>query len=209
MFCVQAHLNPLPVSESLLCRYVAYLAEEGLAPKTIKLYLSAIRHLQVSMNLSDPKIGEMARLEQVVKGVKREYAKKNLDKRERLPITPELLMQMKQVWSREPKKFDNIMLWAACCVCYFGFLRSGEVTVPSEAAYDSSVHLNMSDIAVRQHLLPIYDQDQNKSLQNRPVQKRSGYLPRTHSQPVMPSGSVAGIHSNKGKRTRHAIQIQR
>ena len=148
-FCTQAGLDPLPVSENLLCRYVAYLAEQGLAPKTIKLYLSAIRHLQVSMSLPDPRIGDMPRLEQVIKGAKREYAKKNPDKRERLPITPELMMQMKLVWSRgDPKNFDNTMLWAACCTCYFGFLRSGEVTVPSEAAYDSSVHLNISDIAV-------------------------------------------------------------
>ena len=149
-FCNQAHLKPLPVSEKLLCRYVAHLAEQGLAPKTIKLYLSAVRHLQVSMSLTDPRMGDMPRLERVVKGVKREYVRKNPDKRERLPITPELLMLMKQVWSRDdPKSFDHTMLWAACA-CYFGFLRSGEVTVPSEAAYDSSVHLNMAEISMWQ-----------------------------------------------------------
>ena len=75
--------------------------------------------------------------------------KKNPDKRERLPITPKLLMQMRLVWSRgDPKNFDNTMLWAACCTCYFVFLRSGEVTVPLEAAYNSSAHLNISDTAV-------------------------------------------------------------
>ena len=133
-FCSKAQLNPLPVT---VCRYVAYLAEDSLAPKTVKLYLSAVRHLQVSMNLPDPKIGDMAQLEQVVKGAKREDAKKNPHKRERLTITPEVLLQLKRVWSRDPKNSDNIMLWAACCWCYFGFLRSGEVTVPSEAEYDS------------------------------------------------------------------------
>ena len=56
--------------------------------------------------------------------------------------------QMKQVWSQDdPKNFDS-MLWVACCACYFGFLCSGEVTVPSKAAYDSSIHLNISDVAV-------------------------------------------------------------
>ena len=136
------------MNENLWCRFTAYLAEEGLAPSTIKLYLSAVRHLQVSMGLPDPKMGDMARLEQVVKGAKREYGKKNPGKKERLPITPDILLQMKEVWNSHPKAFDNIMLWAACCLCYFGFLRSGEITVPSENTYDKSVHLNMADVAV-------------------------------------------------------------
>ena len=33
-------------------------------------------------------------------------------------------------------------------MCYYGFLRSGGVTIPSEAAYDSSVNLNMSTVAL-------------------------------------------------------------
>ena len=147
-FCSKASQDPLPVNENLLCRFTAYLAEEGLAPSTIKLYLSAVRHLQISMGLPDPKIGDMACLEQVVKGAKREYGKKNPGKKERLPITPDILLQMKEVWNSHPKAFDNIMLWAACCLCYFGFLRSGEITVPSENTYDKSVHLNMADVAV-------------------------------------------------------------
>lgn len=46
------------------------------------------------------------------------------------------------------------MLWAACCTCYFGFLRSGEVCVPSAKEYDSSAHLSIGDIAVDSHEKP-------------------------------------------------------
>jgi hypothetical protein len=53
-----------------------------LAPSTIKLYLSAVRHLQLSVGLPDPKIADMARLEQVVKGAKREYTGKEIQARE-------------------------------------------------------------------------------------------------------------------------------
>ena len=52
------------------------------------------------------------------------------------------------VWERDAKDFDKIMLWAACCTCYFGFFRSGEICVPSAKEYDPSAHLSISDIAV-------------------------------------------------------------
>jgi hypothetical protein len=55
---------------------------------------------------------------------------------------------MRAVWSREASKFDNIMFWEACFLCYFGFLRLGEATVPCEAAYNSRVHLNVNDVFV-------------------------------------------------------------
>ena len=42
------------------------------------------------------------------------------------------------------------MLWAAATLCFFGFLRSGEITVPSDAAFDPSCHLTFQDISVDQ-----------------------------------------------------------
>ena len=34
---------------------------------------------------------------------------------------------------------------------YFGFLRSGEICVPSDTEYDPSTHLSISDLAVDSH----------------------------------------------------------
>lgn len=44
-----------------------------------------------------------------------------------------------------------IILWAACCTCYFGFLRSGEICVPSASQYDPTAYLSISDVAVDSH----------------------------------------------------------
>ncbi len=40
------------------------------------------------------------------------------------------------------------MLRVAALLCFFGFCRSGEITVPSASAYDERVHLAWGDVAV-------------------------------------------------------------
>lgn len=55
---------------------------------------------------------------------------------------------------QHPTDFDNIMLWAAFLTCFFGFLHSGEITIPSAAAYDPSIHLNFSDITLNSLTTP-------------------------------------------------------
>jgi hypothetical protein len=44
--------------------------------------------------------------------------------------------------------FDYIMLWAACCVAFFGFFRMEEITSCSTLTYDASRQLTVADVAV-------------------------------------------------------------
>ena len=39
-------------------------------------------------------------------------------------------------------------VWAAMCLCFLGFLRSGEVVVPDNSNFDPSHHLSFTAITV-------------------------------------------------------------
>ena len=52
-FCQLANVTPFPVSTHILCQFVAFLGSQGLKHQTVKSYLSAVRHAQITA-LADP-----------------------------------------------------------------------------------------------------------------------------------------------------------
>ena len=146
--------EPFPLQEDTLCRFVAFLAQEGLKHRSIKSYLSGLRFAQIHHAQGNPFDKPLPRLEYVLAGVKRAEAHANTSQRSRLPITLDLLKKLQAIWLAPPTHPDNIMLWAASCTGFFGFLRAGEFTVPSAQAYDPEVHLNLGDMAVDSHVNP-------------------------------------------------------
>lgn len=155
LFCTEfGFRQAFPVTEQLLVRFVAKLYQDGLSGGTVKSYLAAVRHAQITLGLGDPHRGGMPQLEYVIKGMK----KKTGDRRgrSRLPITPEILIQLRGVWWSQDGGRDRELLWAASCMCFFGFLRMGEVVVPSDAGYDSSSHLSQGDVRVDNVSSPQY-----------------------------------------------------
>jgi len=167
-FCQRSGSQPVPVAEGSLCRFVAFLQMEGLRHSTVKAYLSAVRHLQVSQGLGDPQMSSMPRLELVVRGLKREQA--GAPSKPRLPITPAILRQIRHCW-KDSQEWDKVMVWAAMCLCFFGFLRSGEVVVPDDSTF--LTHLSTCHLLTSQWTVYLIQPFWQSILSN-PRQTRSG-----------------------------------
>ena len=102
--------NPFPVTERLLCYFVAHLAEEGLAYQTVKTYLAAVRDTHVSLGFPDLRSSDnLPRLTKIQAGIRRVQALKNQPKRVRLPITPAILERLRVHWSSDR---DGGLFWA-------------------------------------------------------------------------------------------------
>ena len=72
----------------------------------------------------------------------------------RLPITPSILYKLCKVWLEDNSSFNHIMLWVAATTTFFGFCRSGEITVECESKFDPKIHLSLADLAVDKTLAP-------------------------------------------------------
>ena len=98
-------------------------------------------------------------------------------------MTPELLTRIKLVLAKEPHDPNHVMLWAAALLCFFGFLRAGKVTVPTDTTYDEGAHLNFLDVAVDSYENPQVMKVRIKASKTDPF--RMGvdiFLGRTHKE---------------------------
>ena len=113
-FCQSFQIVPLPATEQVLILFVADLSSR-VCHVTAWSYLSAVRHLHISNGYGDPLKGAL-QLELVLRGLRH---KKPRGQGVRLPITPLILMHIRDVLMQQPHDFNNIMMicldiWAIC-----------------------------------------------------------------------------------------------
>ena len=62
--------------------------------------------------------------------------------------------QLKTLLACNPKDYHNIMVWAACCVAFFGCLHCSKFTVPDQTSYDPTNHLSYDDVSIDNKVSP-------------------------------------------------------
>ena len=86
-------------------------------------------------------------LQLILKGIQRNQATSH-PPRVRLPITLQIMRSIYDLLTNQPHSYTNILIWAACSLAFFGFLRVSEFTIPSDADYDDECHLSLADVSV-------------------------------------------------------------
>lgn len=105
---------------------------------------------------------------------------------------------MKAVWEPNGEQWDYKMLWAACCLCFFAFMRAGELTVPSDDSFDPSVHLCVSDISVDHPSRPSMIKVKIKQSKTDPFRKGVDLFVGTASDALCPVAAVLAYIAVRG-----------
>ncbi len=71
-----------------------------------------------------------------------------------LPITPLVLLILGQMLVQSASQYDQLLVWAACCLGFFALLRSGEITVPAGTPTPLDIAVDSQDnpTALKIHL---------------------------------------------------------
>ena len=148
-FCnMKKIIPPTQASEATLMLFASYLATQNISYTTIKVYLSAVQHMHVSLGLHNFFNAQLIpRLQLTLKGIQKSQASTHSPK-VRLPITLQIMESIKALLSKQPHSYTNIMIWAACCFAFFGFLQVSEFTIPADNHHDESCHLSSNSMSV-------------------------------------------------------------
>ena len=118
-FTTAFNLDPFPLDEQVLLRYIAYLDIQGLAPATVRNYLAAIRAWYISLGLKEPLIWT-PRVHLACRALTRTHP----PPRQVSPISFPILSSMVRLLS--PSR-DHVIIASALSLQFFACLRASEL----------------------------------------------------------------------------------
>jgi len=137
------------VTEDLLILFVSHCAARlHISHTTIKLYLCGIRHSYIERMGLNPFLNntgeQYLRLQTIMRGIKKSHPTTT---KTRLPITSSLLAKICQTLRNNIfGTYEDLLMEACCVMAFFGFLRCGEFTYPSQTS-DAQDGLCLGDIS--------------------------------------------------------------
>ena len=139
------------VNEDLLLLFVAHCYRNlHLRYNTIQLYLSGIRYFYLRIGIDNVLCAgssHLPRLHTILRSIKRLQGP---TVKRKLPITFDILLKLCAALRKGIlSPFLNLMLEAAFCVAFFGFLRCGEFTCKGN--FDPNINLTMGDVTLHEH----------------------------------------------------------
>ena len=138
-FCSDIRISPIPISQTDLGRYIAYLSRR-LCFSSIRQYLNIVRLMHLEAGLPNP-LEKNWYVASILKGVRRVKGDASVQK---LPITINVLKQVFPLLNLH-SSFDRCF-WAACLVGFFSFFRKSNLLVASHLLFNPERNLCASDV---------------------------------------------------------------
>ena len=126
----------------------------------------------------------------------------------RLPITPALLEKLRRSWNQDPANLRHVMLWAACCVAFFVFLRSGELTVAESGEFVPGQHLTIGDVKVDNTEKPTCVSLQIKQSKTDPFRQGVSIHLHQTNLPLCPVGALLAYLVVRGTQDGPLFQLE-
>ena len=147
-FCQQTQYPIWPIEEAHLCRYACFLAQSLSTAEAISNYIQGIKNWALIQG-QDITAFASSRLKLTLRGLRRQ--KRHLP-RQALPITPNLLLQLRQTVLCLGKK--GLVFWTLSLLAFFLSARKSNLVPDKPALFDPSKHLTRGDIVIHQdHLM--------------------------------------------------------
>ena len=130
----------IATSHSVTIHRTSHNSESFLCSAVQHMHVTAGQHSNFTQQLTP-------HLRQVLKGIQKTQSATQ-PPRVPLSITLSIIQSLKHLLLQKPTLYDNVLIWAACCLAFFGFLLVSELTVPAQSQYDHSTHLSISDVSI-------------------------------------------------------------